>query len=187
MSKMWILHLCWIPATGTQTLMEGKVIMLLSGKAEWDRDSDRCCHWCRGAGSDHGGRREGFPWENSKIIISGLHSALQVPYLVGEIFVLEAPDVVQTMLEKRKLVQYKQNELKEQKKISTSKHDSFSNLFHFQNQGRHWKWGYSSREPRCGHQGVALMFVFHFQNLGVEKTWRLDSMENSFRGCPYIT
>ena len=26
----------------------------------------------------------------------------QVPYLVGEIFVLEAPDVVQTMLEKRK-------------------------------------------------------------------------------------
>ena len=25
-----------------------------------------------------------------------------MPYLVGEIFVLEAPDVVQTMLEKRK-------------------------------------------------------------------------------------
>ena len=72
-----------------------------------------------------------FLERNSKIIISGLNSALQVPYLVGEIFVLEAPDVVQTMLEKRKYVQYKQNELKEQKRISTSEHDSFLILFHF--------------------------------------------------------
>ena len=46
-----------------------------------------------------------FLERNSKIIISALNSALQVPYLVGEIFVLEAPDVVQTMLEKRKYVQ----------------------------------------------------------------------------------
>ena len=45
-----------------------------------------------------------FLERNSKIIIIALNSALQVPYLVGEIFVLEAPDVVQTMLEKRKYV-----------------------------------------------------------------------------------
>ena len=57
---------------------------------------------------------------------NGLNSALQVPYLVGEIFVLEAPDVVQTMLEKRKYVQCKQNGLKERKEYQPA------NMTHFQ-------------------------------------------------------
>ena len=40
--------------------------------------------------------------EKSLTLGSTNFSPPQVPYLVGEIFVLEAPDVVQTMLEKRK-------------------------------------------------------------------------------------
>ena len=41
---------------------------------------------------------------DKKLILGSTHTLFlpQVPYLVGEIFVLEAPDVVQTMLEKRK-------------------------------------------------------------------------------------
>ena len=160
MSKMWIIHL-W-----TQTLMKGKVmIMLPSGKAEWDRDSDRCCHRCRGTGSDHGGRREGFAWKEfqnhhqwSQFCLTGALPCWWDLCPGGPRCGADNAREAQVRSVKAKWL--------EGARISTSEHDSFSILFHYWNQGRYWKWGYSSGEPRCGHQGVALLFVFSFQNLG---------------------
>ena len=102
---------------------------------------------------------------NSKIIISGLNSALQVPYLVGEIFVLEAPDVVQTMLEKRKYVQSKLNGLKSEKNIN-QRTWLFFNINSFLKSGQTLKmrlqlWRTALRESRCGTN-----VCFQFSNGG---------------------
>ena len=37
-----------------------------TGKAEWNSDTDWCCKWCRGAGSDHGWRWKGTEAERNR-------------------------------------------------------------------------------------------------------------------------